>query len=301
MAKKRKPGSKILEPSGSAADLLRSLRRKKKITGQELARRLGTSQATVSKTETGVQAPTVDYVLRFASELGLSKGETKELVARLNLLPSGLEADALLEPGSPELLSGDRARRQGKAVEHLEARASVIRVFQPLLVPDLLQTEEYARSTVRLSGQGNVEDAVRTRLKRQKNLEQKTSVVVLLAEGALRARVSSHQDMIAQLERLKGTLTKRNVRLGIIPFSTRLTALIPPGFSVFDESLAHVEVPHGRITLLKRRDVEVYLRVFDGLERLAVFGDGARSALDRVTRDFERIDEMESKAAESSV
>jgi transcriptional regulator with XRE-family HTH domain len=283
---------------GHAGNLLRTLREKRTITGQELARRLGTSQATISKIETGTQEPTIDYVVRFASELGLSKGETKELVARLNLLPTGIEALEVLSPVPAEFFSGDKTKRQQRAAEHLESAASVIRVFQPLCVPDLLQTEEYASEALRLSGERNPEDlerAVQGRLKRQKQLEKKTHLVFLMTEGALRARVCSSRGMIAQIARLKSVMARRNVRLGIIPFSARLTAWIPTGFSVFNASLAQVEVPHGRISLVRGSVVESYLVAFEALSRMALFGAEASSALDRIAKDFERLEVLEAK------
>src|SRR5262245_21563770 len=74
---------------GTVGERLQKLRKDRNITGDELARRLGTSQATVSKIETGFQKPTMDYIVRFAAEIGLPKAETTKLLARLNLLPPG--------------------------------------------------------------------------------------------------------------------------------------------------------------------------------------------------------------------
>src|SRR5262249_39597258 len=157
-------------------NLLQSLRQQKGITGDELAGRLGTTQATVSKVETGRQKPTMEYVVRFAAEIGLSKAETTDLLMRLNLLPGGRARDKGAEFLSLDLVSGGDAERQQKAVEQFEAQAAVIRVFDPQAIPEILQTEEYARSEVRLSGVSDprlAETLVKEQLKRQKEARKK--------------------------------------------------------------------------------------------------------------------------------
>src|SRR5438132_803673 len=63
MAKRRAGKTANRKPriaGGTPGELLK-LRTEKGLTGEELARRLGTSQATVSKMETGFQKPTMDY------------------------------------------------------------------------------------------------------------------------------------------------------------------------------------------------------------------------------------------------
>src|SRR5215471_8948716 len=137
---------------GTLGKLLQSLRKKKKFTGNELARRLGTSQATVSKIETGFQKPTMDYVVRLAAEIGLSKAETTNLLMRLNLLPSGAAGERAAELLSVDLVSGDDVERQQKAVHEFETLATAIRVFESQGIPEYLQTEAYARSQIRISG-----------------------------------------------------------------------------------------------------------------------------------------------------
>src|SRR5262249_7853536 len=106
------------ERKGRLGELLQSHRLRTDITGRELARRLGTSQATISKIETGVQKPTMDYIVRFASEVGLTKAETNRLLLQLNL--SGAATERAAELLSSDLISGDDVERQRKAVEQLE-------------------------------------------------------------------------------------------------------------------------------------------------------------------------------------
>jgi transcriptional regulator with XRE-family HTH domain len=279
------------------------LRQERDITGDELAKRLGTTQATVSKVETGRQKPTMEYVVRFAAEIGLSKAETTDLLTRLNLIYAGPAKGTAAEFLSLDLVSGDDAKRQQKAVELFEARAAVIRVFDPQGIPEILQTEEYARSEVRLSGVSDprlAETLVRERLKRQKEARKK-ELLVILTEGALRARVCSFQEMARQLERIESFTETKTFRLGIIAWNARLTVTVPPAFEIYDNTLTCVELPHGQLCLTRDKDIEVYFRRFEALEKMAVEAEEALAILERIVQDFERLSDLERSANVASV
>ncbi len=293
------------EPSkrpGMLGELLQSHRLKKHITGRELARRLGTSQATVSKIETGVQKPTMDYIVRFASAIGLPKAETNRLLMQLNL--SGAAREKAAELLSSDLISGDDVERQRKAVEQFESLAPVIRVFAPQGIPEVLQSKEYARSGLRLSAVTSdaAERLLKARLQRQKNLKNK-QLVVVLTEGALRARICSCAEMVTQLERLKPFADAEPGVLGIIPWSTRLAVTIPPAFQIYenDDTVVCVDFPHGKVGLTREKDVELYPRLFQALERMALVGKEALSVIDRVIQDFQRLENLERSAHVPSV
>jgi hypothetical protein len=98
--------------------------------------------------------------------------------------------------------------------------------------------------------------------------------------------------MVNQLERLKSLAAGKPHRLGIIPWSARLTVTVPPGFQVYDRTLV-VDFPHQKVCLTRERDVEPYVRLFEALERVAVAGDEAVLVLDRIIQDFERLQELE--------
>jgi transcriptional regulator with XRE-family HTH domain len=280
---------------GTLGERLRSLRNEKGITGDELARRLGTSQATVSKMETGFQKPTMDYIVRFAGAVGLAKAETSDLLMRLNLLPSGKGRGKAVSL-SLDLGAGEELQRQRKAVEEVESRASVIRVFDSGGVSDILQTEEYARTASRLSGtteHGAVETLVRTRIRRQRDLGKTKQLLVVLTEGALRARISASLEMVTQVERIKSFAQAQGSHLGVIGWHTRLVVTIPPPFRIYDNTLAYLELPHGLVCLTRQKDIELYLQLFETLERAAVTGSEAGSILDRIIQDFRRLEELE--------
>jgi hypothetical protein len=189
-------------------------------------------------------------------------------------------------------------------VERFEGLATVIRVFDPLGIPEILQSAEYARTAIRLSiiTSDAAERLVKKRLERQKRVEKKR-LTLILTEGALRARICSCAEMVSQVERLKTLAVVERRHLGIIPWSTRLTVTIPPAFQIYDNdgTAVCVEFPHRKVCLNREKDVELYLRLFQALERLALVGKEAQWILDRVIQDFKRLEELERSAAVPSV
>src|SRR5262249_15686625 len=235
-------------------------------------------------------------MVRFAAEIGLSKAETTHLLRKLNFLPAGDAGDRAAELLSVDLVAGDVAERQRRSLEVFETSAAIIRAFVPKGIPNLLQTEEYARSATRLSGvaePGEVEKLVKARNRRRQGLGKSKQYVVVLTEGAPRARCCSCPDMVAQLQRTKSFPNAPNRRLGIIAWSARLTVTIPPAFLIYDDTLAFVEVPHHPVVLTRANDVQLYLRLFEELEKIAVVGNEAVSVLDRVIQDFRRLEDLE--------
>lgn len=105
----------------------------------------------------------------------------------------------------------------------LEADAIARHSYDVLLVPGLLQTEEYARTLISEShpplDDETVEERVRARLQRQEALTRKTSTVFnfVLYEAALRTMVGGKEAMRFQLEQLLKTGTLRNVSVQVLP------------------------------------------------------------------------------------
>jgi len=106
-------------------------------------------------------------------------------------------------------------------IEH-ERRASLVRVFQPLLVPGLLQTEEYARAVI--TGYGTPPDALGTalgtRLSRQEILYRQSEpcqLVAVIDESVLRRRIGDSEVMRDQLKSILAACERPNIRVQIIP------------------------------------------------------------------------------------
>ncbi|MFD7442546.1 helix-turn-helix domain-containing protein [Streptomyces sp. NPDC059909] len=105
----------------------------------------------------------------------------------------------------------------------IEAEAIALHWYEPLLIPGLLQTEEYARALISDScpplDDETVEERVRARMQRQEALTRKTSTVhsFVLHEASLRTMVGGQEAMKRQLEHLLEVSQLRNVSIQVLP------------------------------------------------------------------------------------
>lgn len=170
-------------------------RRAAGLTQEQLAKRMCYVVKTIQHAEQGLRTPTLDFADKADAALGLN--------GVLHNLAALCHAD-----DSPF----------GSYVAH-EARARVIRTYEPQFVPGLLQTEEYADAVIR-AGDPTVdpEESLKVRLKRQELLtsEDAPRYHVVLSEAALWNEVGGPDVLYAQLKRL--TELPRNVILQILPF-----------------------------------------------------------------------------------
>ena len=124
----------------------------------------------------------------------------------------------------------------------LEQGATRIRTFQALLIPGLLQTEQYARAYFEsdpLFGQVDIEPLIEMRLRRQRRLTdpEPLQVTALVSEAALWQHVGSRDVQLLQLEHLLDVASNQDhpVELRMVPFSTPLGPLISASTLVFME------------------------------------------------------------------
>jgi transcriptional regulator with XRE-family HTH domain len=105
----------------------------------------------------------------------------------------------------------------------LEAEAAAIRTFQPLMIPGLAQTEDYARALIRGSTKLDdkaIEQRVKVRAERQKILEASdpADLWIVLDEAAIRRVVGGPHVMRQQLEHLIELSEFPHVTLQVVPF-----------------------------------------------------------------------------------
>ncbi len=147
----------------------------------------------------------------------------------------------------------------------LESAARTIKVFEPLMVYGLLQTECYARAIEATcnvnASEEQIERQVSLRLERQQQVfgEDPPEVWVLLDEAVLHREMGSRGVMADQLQQLL-KLPKR-ITLQIVPFSSGGHPGILGGFTIFefDERMhtpvVYVEGPAGNLYMEKEDDV----------------------------------------------
>jgi len=260
---------------------LRELRDAAGITGGQLAGRVGMSQSKISKLETGRLLPSVEDVERLANALRAPDDVKAALLDQATTLHSELHAWRALHRPS--------FRRRQEEIREAEATATEIRLFQPAVVPGLLQTAEYARHVLtvgRFTGIEDVVDSVASRVARQAVLYNESKRFwFVITEGALRWRLCPSRVLLAQLNHIASLSTLTNVQVGVIPWSAHVPARQTNQFCIFDERMVLVETLTAELTLKEEQDIAYYRSMFSLLEEHAQFGDDANAALQRIASD----------------
>ncbi|WDM15909.1 helix-turn-helix transcriptional regulator [Streptomyces lavenduligriseus] len=254
-----------------------------RLTGTELAHRLGWPQSKVSKLENGRQTPTVEDLRSWADATG-QPAAGDELCARLK----GFESQ--IRSWRRQLAAGHRPVQD--SWNTVISNSTTVREWETSLVPGLLQTADYARHVFQGHSQlqnspRDTEDAVRARMKRQEWLYRPGKQLHLLVwEGALWARVCPPDMLAAQLDRLLGVVGMDTVHLGIVPLDEKLGLNPANGFCVLDERLVVVEDWHAELWLDDAETIALYRRVWDTFAESAVFGAEAQQVIARVRRSI---------------
>jgi hypothetical protein len=121
-----------------------------------------------------------------------------------------------------------------------ESSARVIRTFEPLLIPGLLQTEAYARDLfLYIRGAkdpSRTEALVRLRMERQELLiaDDAPSTHFIIDEAAIRRVVGGPHTMRRQLQRLREVSKLPNVTLRVVPFAMGLYRGLRVPYVVFE-------------------------------------------------------------------
>ena len=257
------------EPVGAA---LARWRKRKKIPGQELGDRVGMSQPKISRLETGASAPDPQDVRRIAEALDLPPSEVERLVALADRSSNQFIDWQSIEPGL--------VNRQ-QFIRRLESSARETRVFQPAVVPGLLQTSEYARAIltgVRIELADDqiadsalaVAEAVTARLQRSQGLDDPhRQFQFLITEAVLGHQVCRPADMVAQIARIREVAEQPNISVRVIPQDAAWTIAPYHGFVLLDDRNVVVDLFNTGLLSKGRRTARHYRRVFEALDSVA--------------------------------
>lgn len=185
-----------------------------------------------------------------------------------------------------------------------EASAATIRTFEPLLVPGLLQTEEYAQVSLSVLGVSRVEQLVELRMERQERLFSRAdppNMFFILDDAVIHRAVGGPTLMRNQLRHIRDMMDHPNVSVRVVPFDAGLYPRIRGPYVLFefpgddDEDALYLEDTQGQ--MLIRRDAAetaAYLEAFWQLEQLAPVTRAApliEAATARFTHYSEATDE----------
>jgi len=248
---------------------LRRLREAAGTTIDQVAERLNCSASKISRIETG--------------QSGVSSREVRDILAAYEV--EGELAEWLVEMAR-------EAKQRGwwqlygtvltSAYVGLEAAAAELRSFEPLVIPGLLQTEEYARAMV-LAGWPDmsteeVEQRIRVRMKRQSLLFQDDplQLSIILDEAALRRPVGGIDAMRRQLDKLVNAAGLPHVTLQVLPLSAGAHGGMDGAFTILlfeeqaNQNLVFAANGAGGLFLEKDEEIERYASIFAGLQRGAL-------------------------------
>lgn len=252
-----------------------------RLTGTELAERLGWPHSKIYKLEGGRQTATSADLRAWAEAVG-RPDVLEELDARL----AGFESQ--IRSWRRQLSAGHRPVQDSWNVAVDESRT--IRAWEEAVIPGMLQTADYARAVflryADLYGtKRDTEEAVRARIRRQEWLHQGGHMFrALVWEAALHALVCSPAVLTSQLDRLAGMIGMDTVQLGVIPLGASLRVPAANGFWILDERLVIAEDWHAELWLDDTDNVATYLRIWHTLEESAVYGADAQSIITRAQR-----------------
>lgn len=280
-------------PSVRARQLARELRRLREaaeLTGEAAAIRLGWSSAKVSRIETTHTPVTIPDLRRLLDLYNVSEDDADRLVDL---------ARTSRERGWWENYVGEAPTEYATYIG-LEAEASSISSFSAILVPGLLQTEDYARAMMRsllLMPPREVERLVEVRRKRQDRIyrvaKASLRLHVVLDESALRRQIGGRDVLREQLRNLASTASElSNVELQVLPYSAGAHPAINGTFTIMsfprsaDPEIVTLENLDSHLFIEGEKAVYRYTLVFNELVGKALDPADSLAFIEQVIRDL---------------
>ncbi len=262
---------------------LRDLRARSGLSGERAAALAGMSQSRISRIESGVFVPKDEEIRSLCRLYRAPASVTSELLRAV--------ADLRAETGPARLVirRGDAHKLQQR-IARIETDSADIGVFQPALIPGLLQTADYMRAVFADGGDitgDDLERSVKARMARTQILGSDRTFTFVLAEGALRWQASSPAVMAAQLDHLAELAVRLSI--GVISWTRPVSVFTTTGFSLYDRRTVILGTRSGTSFITDPRDVADYLKLFDALTDLAVFGPQAQSIITDLAEAYRAI------------
>ncbi len=251
---------------------LRRLREQAGLTCESVGQRLDCSGTRISRIETG--------------RISVRPGDVRELLEVYGV--TGDRADALVELAR-------EARRKGwwhrfgpvmpswlEPYLGLEAEAARLRDFQSMVLPGLVQTEDYTRAILRAApgagAAGDIEQQVALRMERQAVLDGAAppELRLVLSEGALRVQVGGPGVMRAQLRKLSEVADHGQITLQVLPAGAAAHVQAVSPFTILDFAdpadppVVYTEHLTGSLVLDDPGEVRAYTAVFERLRAEAL-------------------------------
>ena len=272
-------GSRARTPEGVFGKELRYYRERAGLSQTELAALVNVSHDVISKIETGDRPPAEGFPQRLDAvpELG-----TRDGLARL----WGWLKDSARHRAYPGWF--DRW-------PDFEAAAVALRTFELVVIPGLLQTDQYARAVLRTrigDTDDEIDAMVEARMARQAILgkDKPPTLWAALDEGVLHRPVGGPHVMREQLNRLAEAARLPNIVIQVIPAGTGAHEGLRGGAFVIADFADHLSVAY--------QDTAVQGQIIDSADDVAslmVLLDTIKSVALPVAASLELIEEVAKK------
>ncbi|MET9531180.1 MULTISPECIES: helix-turn-helix transcriptional regulator [unclassified Streptomyces] len=268
---------------------LRRLREVKGMTAEEVAERLLVSQSKISRLENGRRS--------------ISQRDVRDLCGVYEVEDVRI-VDSLMQMAKD-------SRQQGwwhafgdipySVYIGLETDAASLRVYDPQVVPGLLQTRQYAEALIAgalpETAVSDIEKRVQVRLRRQERVSADESPLrlwVVIDESALRRVIGDEQLMIAQLEHLVELSQLPHVTVQVLPFAVGAHPGINGQYAILefpdaaDSSVVYIEGVTSDLYLEKAHDVQKYSVMYEHLRAQALNVDQTRQFIMDIAKGYAR-------------
>ncbi|MEV3931873.1 MULTISPECIES: helix-turn-helix transcriptional regulator [unclassified Streptomyces] len=268
---------------------LRRLREIKGMTAEEVAERLLVSQSKISRLENGRRS--------------ISQRDVRDLCGVYEVEDHRV-VDSLMQMAKD-------SRQQGwwhafgdipySVYIGLETDAESLRVYEPQIVPGLLQTRSYAEALINgalpEAPPSDIEKRVNVRARRQDRVnapEHPLRLWAVIDESALRRLVGGKQVMIEQLEHLVEQSQLPHVTVQVLPFDMGAHPGINGQYAILefpdaaDSSVVYIEGVTSDLYLEKANDVQRYSVMYEHLRAQALNVDQTRQFISDITKGYTR-------------
>ncbi|WJK40364.1 helix-turn-helix transcriptional regulator [Solwaraspora sp. WMMA2056] len=252
-------------------DLLRSERLKRNLTQAQVGEAIRVSNSLIGAFETGKSIPLPD---------------------------TAVDLDRIYETGN-QIQRLSRAAREDAQAPWLrswldnERRALVLRSFQPLVIPGLLQTEAYARAvlTVGTRTRRRLDEALAVRLERQSatlDRDEDIQFTAIIGEAVLRQRGAFMKE---QLEHLVDIGHRLDVQIRVLPADVGTHVGLAGAFVVAvlpnDRRIGYLDDHLGGRVVTDTEDVVDLEQSWDALSGLALTVSQSRDLIVRMIDEHE--------------
>lgn len=246
---------------------LRAAREEKGLLLRELASALGRDLGVLSRWETGERTPKPETVAQILTKLGVEGQSFDDIMT----LAYGTDESQWVATTLPE------QRAQMAAYVDWEQNATTIIEVAPLLVPGLLQINEYIRGIMTAGGVpvGEIEERVTNRIGRREALGKARPVrlMVLLGQNVLDHDIGGPAVTVAQTRHLLTMAAQPHIDLRIIPERVGWHPALEGPFKVIEanrpiaargvSTIVFMETRRSVLMLHEDADVGAYRRAAD--------------------------------------